>query len=62
MQPIEMKIYVYADSIEEVEQCKNAIHNFISDQRQQGRAVTAKKITEALTRFGNNPLLNIFLQ
>ena len=57
-----MKIYVYADSIEEVEQCRSAIHNFISDQRQQGRAVTAKKITEALTKFGNNPLLNIFLQ
>lgn len=56
-----MKIYVYADTIEEVEMCKAAIHSFISQQRERGKAVTAAKIADAVTRFGNNPIITNFL-
>lgn len=61
MKPYEMKIYVYADTIEEVEMCRTAIHNFISQQRERGKAVTAAKIADAVTRFGNNPIITNFL-
>lgn len=56
-----MKIYVYADTMEEVERCKAAIHSFISQQRDRGKAVTANKITDAVTRFGNNLIITNFL-
>lgn len=61
MKVYELKIYIYAEDIAEVEDCRNAVHDFISRQRERGKAVTAAKITNALTRFGNNPIISQFL-
>lgn len=57
MQAFEMKIYIYADSPEEVEECRRAIHQFIEENRLEGRAVTAKKISEALPKWKTNMLV-----
>lgn len=57
MQAFEMKIYVYAETQQEVDDCRKAIHQFIEDNRLEGRAVTAKKLSEALPRWKNNALV-----
>ena len=56
-----MKIYVYAEDTAEVEKCQQAVYDFVNRQRERGKAVTAAKITDALTRFGNNPIIANFL-
>lgn len=61
MKPYEMKIYVYAKDPAEVEKCQQAVYDFVNRQRERGKAVTAAKITDALTRFGNNPIIANFL-
>ena len=43
MQAFEMKVFIYAENQTEVEDCRKAIHQFIEENRQEGRAVTAKK-------------------
>ena len=45
---------MYADSPEEVEAARLAIVSFINQHAQQGRAVTARKITEAVSRWDQN--------
>lgn len=57
MQAFEMKLYIYAETPQEVDECRKAIHQFIEDNRLEGRAVTAKKISEALPKWKNNPLV-----
>lgn len=57
MQAFEMKVFIYAENQTEVEDCRKAIHQFIEENRQEGRAVTAKKISEALPRWKTNMLV-----
>lgn len=57
MQAFEMKVFIYAENQIEVEDCRKAIHQFIEENRQEGRAVTAKKISEALPRWKTNMLV-----
>lgn len=57
MQAFEMKIHIYADTQQEVDDCRKAIYQFIEDNRMEGRAVTAKKISEALPKWKSNPLV-----
>lgn len=57
MQPFEMKVYVYANTPEEVDECRKAIHQFIEENRLEGRAVTASKISQALSRWKSNALV-----
>ena len=53
----EIKFQVYADSPEEVEAARMSIVSFINQHAQQGRAVTARKITEAVSRWDKNPFV-----
>lgn len=57
LQGYEIKFQVYADSPEEVEAARNAIIAFINQHAQHGRAVTARKITEAVSRWDKNPFV-----
>lgn len=57
MQGYELKFYVYADSPEEVDAARLAIVSFINQHAQHGRAVTARKVTEAVSRWDKNPFV-----
>lgn len=57
MQGYELKFYVYADNAEEVEAARLAIVSFINQHAQHGRAVTARKLTEAVSRWDKNPFV-----
>ena len=54
MQGFELKFNVYADSQQEADEATKAIRNFITEMAQNGRAVTARKITDAVRRFQHN--------
>lgn len=48
---------VWANSEEEAETLSRELGNFVNEQGQQGRKVTALKLTEALRKWPNNPLV-----
>ncbi|MBQ8064024.1 MAG: hypothetical protein IJ200_00010 [Prevotella sp.] len=48
---------IYADSPEEVEECRMAIIAFIGLHARQGRAVTARKVAQAVSRWDQNPIV-----
>lgn len=59
MQVFDMTIKIYAETQQDVDDCRNAIHQFIEDNRQEGRAVTAKKVADALPRWKSNPFVHM---
>ena len=48
---------IYAESEEEVEQCRLAIIAFIGLHASQCRAVTARKVAQALSNWDKNPIV-----
>lgn len=48
---------LYATGEEEVAECRAAIVGFIKSHAEGGRAVTAKKVTEAVLNWDKNPLV-----
>lgn len=54
MEGYKIEFNVYAENQQEADEAAETIKRFISAQAQEGRAVTAKKISEAVTRWGNN--------
>ena len=48
---------IYAASEQEAEECRRAIISFIGLHAAQCRAVTAKKVTEALNNWDKNPIV-----
>ena len=52
-----LQVNIYAHSEEEVEECRKAIISFIGLHASQSRAVTAKKIANALSRWDSNPIV-----
>ena len=54
MQAFEMQLFIYAETEQEVEECRKAVHAFIEENRKEGRAVTASKLTTALGRWKSN--------
>ena len=57
LQGYEIKFNIYAESEEEATVAKNAIVEFISAHARQGRAVTGKKIAEAVSKWDKNPFI-----
>ena len=57
MQVFEMPIYIYADNQQEVDECRKAVISFIDEIRAEGRAVTAKKLSTALSHWKDNMLV-----
>jgi elongation factor P hydroxylase len=62
MTPFQAKIFIYAETEEEVKAFQEAFHALVNDKREQGIAVTAGKLTDALQRFGNNFFVNNYLR
>ena len=62
MKPYKIEIYVYAESEEKALEVQSAAKNFVRQQYQKGTLVTADKILNALTRFGNSIIVNQFLK
>jgi len=54
MQGFEIKFNVYANSQDEADRATDAIKSFIGAKAQQGIAVTAAKIAEAVSRYKDN--------
>ncbi|MBR1654845.1 MAG: hypothetical protein IJ698_00280 [Prevotella sp.] len=48
---------IYAASEEEVAECRSAIIDFIKSHADSGRAVTGKKVTEAIKNWERNPIV-----
>ena len=48
---------IYADSEQEAEEARMAIISFIAQHARQGRAVTGKKIAQAVGKWDKNPLV-----
>lgn len=53
--PISFQLYAHNE--QEVEQCRQAIIGFINQHRQEGRPVTANKVTQALSNWQSNPIV-----
>ena len=50
---------IYADNELEVEECRKAIIAFIGMHASQCRAVTARKVTQAINNWDKNPLVRM---
>ena len=48
---------IYAEDEHEVEECRKAIVTFIGLHASQCRAVTANKLTEAISQWDKNPIV-----
>ena len=53
---------VYAETREEADQASEAIKAFISDQARRGVTVTARKLTEAVRKWGGNFLVSSYFK
>lgn len=49
--------FLYAENQKEVEDFVKAAHAFIEENRLEGRAVTAAKLSEALPKWKSNPFV-----
>lgn len=48
---------IYADSEQEAEEARMALVAFIGQHAQQGRAVTGRKIAQAVSNWDKNPIV-----
>lgn len=48
---------IYAETAEEAEEARQALVAFIGQHARQGRAVTGRKIAQAVGRWDKNPLV-----
>ena len=62
MEGYEVKFNVYADTQDEATLASVSIKRFISDLAEQGIAVTASKLTEAVGRWKDNYFLKSFFK
>ena len=57
MKGYEIKFNIYAENEQEVEKARKAIVCFIAEHAQQGRAVTGKKIADAVCHWKDNVIV-----
>ena len=62
MQAYNVAIPIYAESEEEVAAFQKTFYDFVDEKRNQGIAVSAKKLTQALKMFKDNQYFNNFLK
>ena len=62
LQPYKIDLYVYAEDAAQAHALQETLKSFVNEKRQQGIAVTAKMLQDAVLRFKNNPLLFNFLR
>ncbi len=57
MKGFPITLNIYAENAEEAEQARKALISFIDLHARQGRAVTGRKIAEAVSRWDRNPFV-----
>ena len=57
MRAFDIKFQIYAEDETEVEELRRSIIGFINTHRVQGRAVTAKKLSQAIDNWDKNFLV-----
>ena len=57
MQGFPITFNIYANDAQEVETLRFVITEFIRKHAEEGRAVSAKKLTEAIQNCENNPII-----
>ena len=62
MQPTIIKFYAYCESESEAQELEKALYDFVDAKRQQGVAVRAAKLTEALKKYKDNFFVTQFLR
>lgn len=62
MQPYKIEFYAYCNTEDEAETLSKALYDFVALKRSQGIAVTAEKMTKALTQFKDNFFVNNYLK
>ena len=62
MQPIQIKFYAYCENEVEAQELEKALYDFVNAKREQGVAVRAAKLTEALTKYRDNYFVTNFLR
>lgn len=62
MQPTIIKFYAYCESEAEAQELEKALYDFVDAKRQQGVAVRAAKLTEALKKYKDNFFVTQFLR
>ena len=62
MEGFNVSFNIYAESKEDAFIAETAIKDFITAQAKQGRAVTAKKIAEAIKKYKDNYFVNAYFK
>lgn len=62
MTPKQVTFYVYADDDTQVQVLQHALNAFVREMYNKGRLVTASGLSEALRRFGGNPLVTNYFK
>lgn len=62
MQPIAIKFYAYCENEAEAKELEKELYDFVETKRQQGVAVRAAKITQALKKYKDNFFVTQFLR
>lgn len=62
MQPYTITIPIYAKDEEEAKKFAQDFYQFVAEKREQGIAVTAEKVGNALSQFKDNPILINYLK
>lgn len=62
MKGFNVSFNVYAETQEEAFDAESAIKAFITEQAQQGRAVTARKIADAIKKYKDNYFVNAYFK
>ena len=57
MKGYEVRFNIYADSQAEADMATQAIKAFINEHAKHGRAVTARKVADAVVKWESNPLV-----
>jgi hypothetical protein len=57
LQGFEIKFQIYAENEAEAEEARKAIVGFINQHAMSGRAVSATKIVNAVSKWDSNPLI-----
>lgn len=62
MTPYKIEFYAYCEDETEAKELSQALYDFVSAKREQGIAVTARKLINALTKFKDNYFVTNFLR
>jgi hypothetical protein len=62
MKPYKVEIYLYAENEQEVQEATQAAYDFVKNNYNNGVLVTARKVTDIIRKWGNNPLVRNFIK